>query len=136
MPIHQIAIVAKAEKENGIVTTLTFDLDLKDAQPGQFVMLWLPGFDEKPYGAAGVSPLRIAVGAVGPFSNKLAAMKKGERVWMRGPYGRGFELKGKRVLLVGGGYGFGPLRFLAEIAKKRKIAATAICGARSSGLLM
>ena len=29
-----------------------------------------------------------------------------------------------------------PLRFLAEMAKKRKVAATAICGARNSGLLM
>jgi dihydroorotate dehydrogenase electron transfer subunit len=128
--------VAKAEKENDIVTTLSFDLALEGAEPGQFMMLWLPGFDEKPYSVAGTSPLRIAVGAVGPFSKKLAAMKKGERVWMRGPYGHGFELKGKKILLVGGGYGFGPLRFLAEIAKKRKIAATAICGARSSGLLM
>jgi len=128
--------VAKAEKENDIVTTLTFDIGLPGAQPGQFVMLWLPGMDEKPYGVAGISPLRISVGARGPFSNKLAAMKKGERVWVRGPYGKGFELKGKRILLVGGGYGFGPLRFLAEAAKKKKISATAICGARNKGLLM
>jgi len=136
MPIHQIATVTKAEKENDIVTTLTFNLDLEDAQPGQFVMLWLPGMDEKPYGVAGISPLRIAVGARGPFSNKLCSMKKGDRVWLRGPYGHGFELKGKKALLIGGGYGFGPLRFLAEEAKKKKISATAICGARSSGLLM
>ena len=136
MQIHQIAVVAKAEKENDIVTTLTFDIALKDAVPGQFVMLWLPGMDEKPYGIAGISPLRISVGARGPFSNKLCSMKKGSRVWLRGPYGHGFELKGKRALLVGGGYGFGPLRFLAEQAKKRKISATAICGARNSGLLM
>jgi len=128
--------VAKAEKENDIVTTLTFDIALKNAQPGQFVMLWLPGEDEKPYSLAGTSPLRISVGARGPFSNKLCSLKKGGKVWLRGPYGRGFELKGKKVLLVGGGYGFGPLRFLAEAAKKRKVAATAICGARNKGLLM
>ncbi len=136
MPIHQTAIVARAEKENDIVTTLTFDIALDNAQPGQFVMLWLPGFDEKPYGVAGISPLRISVGARGPFSKKLAAMKKGGKVWLRGPYGHGFSLKGKKALLVGGGYGFGPLRFLAEEAKKKKISATAICGARSKGLLM
>jgi len=128
--------VAKAEKENDIVTTLTFDIALKNAQPGQFVMLWLPGEDEKPYSLAGTYPLRISVGARGPFSNKLCSLKKGGKVWLRGPYGRGFELKGKKVLLVGGGYGFGPLRFLAEAAKKRKVAATAICGARNKGLLM
>ena len=136
MPIHQIAKVTKTEKENDIVTTLTFDTPLSGAVPGQFVMLWLPGFDEKPYGVAGISPLRISVGARGPFSNQLCKMKKGDRIWLRGPYGKGFELKGKRALLVGGGYGFGPLRFLAEEAKKKKISAVAICGARNAGLLM
>ena len=136
MPIHQIATVTKAEKENDIVTTLTFDLALRNTEPGQFVMLWFPGNDEKPYGVAGVSPLRISIGARGEFSKKLCAMKKGDRVWLRGPYGKGFVLKGKKALLVGGGYGFGPLRFLAEEAKRKKISATAICGARSKGLLM
>jgi len=136
MPIHQIITVTKAEKENDIVTTLTFDTALEGARPGQFVMLWLPGMDEKPYGVAGISPLRISVGARGNFSSRLCSMKKGGRVWLRGPYGHGFELSGKRALLVGGGYGFGPLRFLAEEARKRKIPATAICGARSKGLLM
>jgi len=136
MALHKVARITKAEKENAIVTTLTFDLPLKGAEPGQFLMLWLPGFDEKPYGIAGISPLKISVGARGPFSKKLAAMKKGERVWLRGPYGKGFALKGKRILLVGGGYGFAPLRFLADEAKRRKISATAICGARSKGLLM
>ena len=136
MPIHQTIIVTKAEKENDIVTTLTFDAPLSNAQPGQFVMLWLPGMDEKPYGVAGISPLRISVGARGAFSKKLCSLKNGDRVWLRGPYGHGFEFSGKRALLVGGGYGFGPLRFLAEVAKKKKISATAICGARSKGLLM
>ena len=136
MPIHQVATVTNAEKENDIVTTLTFDLGMAGAGPGQFLMLWLPGEDEKPYGIAGISPLRISVGARGPFSKKLCSMKKGGKVWLRGPYGHGFELKGKKILLVGGGYGFGPLRFLADAAKKRKISAVAVCGARSAGLLM
>lgn len=129
------AIITKAEKENEIVTTFTFDMKL-GATPGQFVMLWLPGFDEKPFSLAGASPLRITVGARGPFSNRLCSLKKGERVWVRGPYGRGFELKGKKILLVGGGYGFAPLRFLASEAAKKKISATAVCGARSKSLLM
>jgi hypothetical protein len=120
VPIHQVATITKSEKENDIVTTLTFDLDLENAGPGQFVMLWLPGSDEKPYGIAGISPLRISVGARGEFSSTLCSMKKGDRVWLRGPYGKGFALKGKKALLVGGGYGFGPLRFLAEEAKKKK----------------
>ncbi len=133
--LHQVARITKAEKENEIVTTLFLDLKIK-ANPGQFVMLWLPGFDEKPYSIAGTSPLEIAVGARGPFSKKLCSLQKGDNIWVRGPYGNGFGLNGKNILLVGGGYGFAPLRFLAKSAKSRKIPATAICGARKKGLLM
>ena len=137
MSLHTVAKITGVEKENEIVTTFTLDAKLEtEATPGQFVMLWLPGFDEKPYSVAGVSPLTISVGARGPFSKKLCSMKKGGRIWVRGPYGRGFELKGKSILLVGGGYGFAPLRYLASEAKKKKIAAKAICGARAKGLLM
>ncbi len=136
MPAHQVATIVKAEKENDIVTTFTLDAKLPNATPGQFIMLWLPGFDEKPFSLAGNSPLVISVGARGPFSKKFCSMQKGDKVWLRGPYGRGFELKGKRILLVGGGYGFAPLRHRADEAKKMKIAATAICGARTKGLLM
>ena len=137
MSLHTVAKITGTRRENEIVTTLTLDckLDAK-ATPGQFVMLWLPGFDEKPYSVAGISPFTISVGARGPFSSRLCSMKKGEQIWVRGPYGRGFELKGKNILLVGGGYGFAPLRYLAQMAKKKKIKATAICGARSRGLLM
>lgn len=136
MPIHEVAKITKAEKENSIVTTLTLGIPLPSATPGQFVMLWLPGFGEKPYSLAQAAPVKISVGARGPFSSKLCSLKKGGKVWLRGPYGRGFELQGKKILLVGGGYGFAPLRFLAAEAKKRKISATAICGARNKGLLM
>jgi len=136
LPIHQVAKITKAKRENSIVATLTLDISLPGALPGQFVMLWLPGFDEKPYSLAAASPVQIAVGERGPFSKRLCAMEKGGRIWLRGPYGRGFELKKGKALFVGGGYGFAPLRFLAAEAKKRKIPSVAICGARSKGLLM
>lgn len=137
MSIHQIATVKKVETENGIVKTFTFDISFPSATPGQFVMVWLPGFeDEKPFSLAGNKPLVISVGARGPFSKAFCNLKAGSKVWIRGPYGRGFELKGKKILLVGGGYGFAPLRYLAAQAKKRGITATAICGARSKSLLM
>lgn len=139
MALPMRAEINSSKKENSIVTTLS--LVLQDQlpsvpYPGQFFMLWLPGFDEKPYSVAAVSPLSFSIGARGPFSHRLSSLKKGDFVWLRGPYGRGFELKGKKILLVGGGYGFAPLRFLASEAKKAGISATAICGARNASLLM
>ena len=137
MPIHQIATVKKVETENDIVKTFTFDISLPSAAPGQFVMVWLPGAEEeKPFSLAGNKPLQLSVGARGAFSKAFCSLKAGSKAWIRGPYGRGFELRGKHILLVGGGYGFAPLRYLAAQAKKRGIAATAVCGARSKSLLM
>lgn len=137
MTTHQIATIKKVEKENDIVKTFTFGISMPSAQPGQFVMCWLPGFeDEKPFSLAGSSPLKLSVGARGAFSKKFCGLKAGSKVWIRGPYGRGFELRGKRILLVGGGYGFAPLRYLALQAKKKGISSTAVCGARMKSLLM
>ena len=137
MPIHQITTVKKVETENDIVKTFTFDISLPNAVPGQFVMCWLPGAEEeKPFSLAGNKPLQLSVGARGAFSKAFCSLKAGSKAWIRGPYGRGFELRGKHILLVGGGYGFAPLRYLAAQAKKRGIAATAVCGARSKSLLM
>ena len=49
MALPKPARVLSAKKENDIVTTLELDAEIADATPGQFVMLWLQGFDEKPY---------------------------------------------------------------------------------------
>ena len=40
--------VERVVMENVRVKTLVFDLEL-EAQPGQFIMLWLPGVGEKPF---------------------------------------------------------------------------------------
>ncbi|MCX8197008.1 MAG: dihydroorotate dehydrogenase electron transfer subunit [Candidatus Micrarchaeota archaeon] len=129
--------VVKIEKENQSVVTLTLSCRMPEAVPGQFLMVWLPAQqEEKPYSLADNDPVKITVGARGPFSTALCSLKKGDFVWIRGPYGRGFELKGKKILLVGGGYGFAPLRFLAKEARKKKISAIAVCGARTKSLLL
>jgi dihydroorotate dehydrogenase electron transfer subunit len=77
-------------------------------------MLWLPGLDEKPFSVLGDRPLAFAVAAVGPFSRALQRLRPGDRIWARGPLGHGFEIRGQRHLLAGGGYGAAPLLFLAR----------------------
>lgn len=97
----------------------TFVLDGKvDAQPGQFVMVWLPRLNEKPFSLVNDNPLTLTVARVGPFSSRLHELKVGDRLWVRGPLGRGFDITGERILLVGGGYGVAPLAFLAKRATR------------------
>jgi len=82
--LPKIATIKSVEKENDIVATFTLDCKLPSATPGQFIMVWQPGFeDEKPFSLAGASPLVISVGARGPFSKAL--LQKLE--FIRGPAG-------------------------------------------------
>lgn len=119
-------------QETAKVNTLIFDHPLEGAHPGQFVMVWLPGVGEKPYCVADNDPFTITVAIAGDFSHVLHDLPLGDRVWVRGPYGQGFTLQGKRHLLVGGGYGAAPLLFLAKQAISRGDAVLACLGARSA----
>jgi dihydroorotate dehydrogenase electron transfer subunit len=117
-------------EETRAVKTFILD-DRIDAQPGQFVMLWLPGVDEKPISIAAPDPLTLTVAKVGPFSDALHQCQVGDRLGWRGPFGRPFQLEAERpALLVGGGYGAAPLYFLAAQAMALGITTTVALGAR------
>ena len=50
---------------------------------------------------------------------------------IRGPYGNGFKLKGKKICLIAGGYAVIPISFLVEKAKKKKINIISVIGAKT-----
>jgi len=102
-------------------STKTFELaGSLEAAPGQFVMVWLPGIDEKPFSLAGADPIRLTIAAVGPFTRAIHQLREADRLWVRGPLGRGYNLppagSNQKLLLAGGGYGVAPLHFLARWA--------------------
>lgn len=107
-------------KETPLVRSYVFDYPLR-AKPGQFINLWLPGLDEKPMSVAfddGKS-YTIAVAAVGEATKKLALMKAGDIVGIRGPYGTNFSWRPrKKIAMLAGGYGVAPLYFAAAKASK------------------
>ncbi|MFH0875787.1 MAG: dihydroorotate dehydrogenase electron transfer subunit [archaeon] len=108
------------------------------ALPGQFILLWLPGVDEKPFGVSYLDSEKtgVTVCKVGHFTEELFKLKKGSKIGVKGPYGTNFELKGKNIALVAGGYGIGPLSFLADEAIKKGIKTNFITGARTKELLV
>jgi dihydroorotate dehydrogenase electron transfer subunit len=115
--------------------TKTFVLDgALDAQPGQFVMVWLPRFDEKPFSLVNADPLTLMITAVGPFTRLVHELQVGDRLWVRGPFGQGFAVPAgqRRLALVGGGYGVAPLLWLARTQQGRAERVTAIVGARTA----
>ena len=105
---------------------------LFDAVPGQFVNLWIPGVDEKPLSISGMrsEAMELSVKAVGPFTRRLLECGAGDWVGIRGPFGNGFTLE-PHAVLVGGGIGIAPIRFLAQVMADRAIPFTLVCGART-----
>lgn len=124
------------EKINETTAWLTFDGNL-DAQPGQFVMVWLPGCSEKPFSIAATDPFGLLVVDVGEFSHALHQLQVGDLLWIKGPLGRGFSLEGESLLLVGGGYGSAPLLPLAKVARAHEKRVSVCLGARTAtGILL
>ena len=132
---HRIVSI-KQETEN--VRTLTFDVSF-GAKPGQFLMIWLPGFDEVPMSVAfdnGVQT-KITFFAVGDLTKELAKQKEGDLVGLRGPFGTHYKWqKGQHLILVAGGYGAAPMHFVAHEAVKDDCTIDFIVGARSSDHLL
>jgi dihydroorotate dehydrogenase electron transfer subunit len=121
--------------ENIHTKTLVLD-DSLTATPGQFVMVWLPSLEDKPFSLADADPISLTVAAVGPFSRALHQLRVGDWLWVRGPLGHGYNFppnpaSDESILLIGGGYGVAPLLFLARQALAAHYHVSAIIGARS-----
>jgi sulfhydrogenase subunit gamma (sulfur reductase) len=118
-----------------------------DHKPGQFVQLSLAGVGEAPISISS-SPSRsngsfeLCVRRVGDLTNTLHRAKPGDRVGIRGPFGRGFPIErfpGKDLVLVAGGIGLFPLRSLINqvLDERGKYGRVVImCGARTPGDLL
>lgn len=86
-------------------------------QPGQFVMLEVPGVGEAPFSISS-SPIRhgdieLCIRNVGNLTNFLARVERGVQVGITGPFGTSFPLKemmGQNIFLIAGGLGIAPLR--------------------------
>jgi dihydroorotate dehydrogenase electron transfer subunit len=50
--------IKKINNENYKTKTFFFDYDI-DINPGQFIMLWIPGIDEKPFAVSYKQPMAI-----------------------------------------------------------------------------
>jgi len=132
---YTVARVTHVACENKAGVTVWLDRPLV-AEPGQFVMVWLPHVDERPFAVMNDQPLALTVAAVGPFTEALCGLQPGARLWLRGPYGTAFPGPTGPLLLIGGGSGTASLALLAKntIALGHQI--TAVVGARSDDGLM
>lgn len=127
MPLN--AVIREIIRETPTITTLKTDIEL-EAKPGQFVMVWIRGLDEVPMALS--APGSITVQRVGEATSALCELDEGDSIGLRGPFGKGFELKGSRIMIIAGGVGGAPLLPLAKLANSRNIEVTTLIGARTS----
>ncbi len=86
-------------------------------RPGQFYMIGLWGAGEVPISIASLRTdphlIEFCIRKTGKVTSAIHELTPGETLWLRGPYGNGFDLEMPRnrdFVIVGGGIGIVPLR--------------------------
>jgi len=133
-----IVPIEKIIPENDGTNTYIFNYPL-GALPGQFIMIWIPGVDEKPMSVAydNGEEFWVTTRKVGFATEKLFELKVGDKVGVRGPLGTHYEFKdGDHLALVAGGYGAAPMYFVAREAVSRGVKVDFLIGARNKDLLL
>jgi dihydroorotate dehydrogenase electron transfer subunit len=134
------ARVLGVETESPTVKTLAFrDAQCARAQPGQFLMLWIPGVDEIPLSILStdeVGCVSVAVKRVGEATRALHRLRVGSLIGVRGPFGNSFEAAKRKVLMVAGGTGTVPLLFLARKLAPRMSQSFFVLGAQTKSELL
>ncbi len=104
--MSDIVVIKEIIQEAYDTKTFVFDWDV-ETKPGQFIMIWIPGTDEIPMSISGMIDKKksITVKAIGDATRKLHEYKVGDRLSIRGPFGNGFDLSRKDILIIGGGVG-------------------------------
>ena len=120
----------------------TFRMEFSgDVKPGQFFEISLPKFGEAPISVSGIGPdtVDFTIRRVGKVTNEIFENYVGDTLYIRGPYGNGFDIdnyRGKELVVVAGGTGLSPVKGVVDyFAAHREEAAdvTLIAGFKSPG---
>lgn len=93
--------------------------------PGTFFEVSIPGVGEAPIASCShdLDHLDLLTRRVGTLTTELFKKKEGDKILIRGPYGKGFpieKIKGKNVILVGGGTGIAPITSMIHYIEQNK----------------
>lgn len=129
---HAATVVARAQ-ESPTIFTLRLRLDDAAAQaayrfaPGQFNMLYLYGVGEVPISIMSDPEDRDGIGhtirAQGRVTQGMAKLQPGDKVGLRGPFGRGWplqEISGCDLVIVTGGLGCAPVVSVIHYVLRRR----------------
>ena len=106
--------------------------------PGQFIMVYIPGVDEVPMSVSYLDDdpfvMGITVQNIGEATASLCSLRPGDRIGVRGPYGKGFTLPDPdgtdTIIGVSGGVGAASVILFMEMAWRRGYRTVSLAGAR------
>lgn len=90
-----------------------------DVKPGQFFEVSLPKYGEAPISVSGIGKdtVDLTIRRVGKVTDEIFENYVGDTLFLRGPYGNGFDIKNyinKEILLVAGGTGLSPVKGIVD----------------------
>ena len=98
----------------------TFRMEFEgEVKPGQFFEISLPKFGEAPISVSGIGEgtVDFTIRRVGKVTNEIFENYVGDRLFIRSPYGNGFDLdnyRGKELVVIAGGTGLSPVRGVVD----------------------
>ncbi|HMF33908.1 MAG TPA: dihydroorotate dehydrogenase electron transfer subunit, partial [Candidatus Lokiarchaeia archaeon] len=133
--------IEKVEEHAPDIRTYTFRAEriARAYRPGQFVVMWVQDVDFFPMGISRVDGdrIEITVQQVGPGTAALFALKEGDELGLRGPFGSGWRTDdGRNILVVGGGIGIAAVTTVVEQLKATGKNVWVAIGARNSASLI
>ncbi len=109
-----------------------------DVRPGQFFEVSMPKYGEAPISVSGIGDgfVDLTIRRVGRVTNEVFEKYKGSSLFLRGPYGNGFDVdlyRDSEVVVVAGGTGVSPVRGVIHAISQMPDAADkyVICGFKS-----
>lgn len=118
----------------------TFRMEFKgDVKPGQFFEVSIPKYGEAPISVSeiGENYVDLTIRKVGKVTDVAHTFFPGQHLFMRGPYGNGFDVnmfKGKELIVAAGGTGLAPVKGVVDYFADHKNEIkdiTLVCGFKS-----
>ncbi len=86
-----------------------------EVKPGQFFEVSIPKFGEAPISVSGIGEglIDFTIRKVGKVTNEVFEHYIGDKLFLRGPYGNGFDVniyKDKELVVIAGGTGVSPVK--------------------------
>lgn len=105
-------------KHTEIEYTFRMEYD-KEVKPGQFFEVSIPKFGEAPISVSGIGDgtIDLTIRKVGKVTDEVFEQYIGDKLFLRGPYGNGFDIedyKNKELVIVAGGTGVSPVKAVVD----------------------